>query len=75
MELNNSAPFETTVELPLAEVEAALRSIEARVDNPGVGTPQQPGETPGPEIENPSQTEAEPQQSDIGPESRAQRWN
>jgi hypothetical protein len=75
MDFNNSSHLDTTLELPLAEVEAAFRSLDARVDNPGVGTPQQPGQIPGPEIENPTETESDPGKADTGPSSRARPWN
>ena len=75
MEFNNSSPLDTTLELPFEEVEAALRSLEARVDNPGIPSPQQPTGPGAPEIENPTETETDPQKSDTGPSSRAQTWN
>ncbi|HET7842938.1 MAG TPA: hypothetical protein VFL14_02220 [Xanthomonadales bacterium] len=72
----HTAELDTTVELPYEEVLSAKRALEARVDNPGVGTPS-PGRGPaGPEIENPTETESDPQKSDTGPSSSgAGRWN
>lgn len=74
MEFNNTSDLDTTLELPLAAVEAARCALEARVDNPGV-PPSQPGQPAGPEIENPTETESDPQQADTGPSSRVRSWN
>jgi hypothetical protein len=71
---NHSSDPDTTLELPLADVDAARRSLEARVDNPGV-PPSQPGQPAGPEIENPTETESDPRESNTGPSSRGPAWN
>ena len=75
MEFNNASYLDTTLELPLAEVESARCALEARVDNPGIPQPQNPTGPGAPEIENPTETESDPQQADTGPSSRARPWN
>jgi hypothetical protein len=66
--------FDTTVELPLEEVEAAKREIEARVENP-IDTPHPTENLPtAPEIDNPTETD-DPRTADTGPSSRVRSWN
>lgn len=67
--------LDTTVELPYEEIASAKRVIEARVENP-VDTPHPTENLPdGPEIENPAETESDPQKADTGPSSRMGSWN
>ena len=66
--------LDITVEVPYAEIAAAKRCIEARVENP-VDTPHPTENLPtGPEIDNPTETE-DPQKADTGPSSRRRTWN
>ena len=66
--------LDETVELPYAEIFAAKRRIEARVENP-IDTPHPTEHIPdGPEIENPAESE-DPKEADTGPSSRSRRWN
>lgn len=74
MDNSHCSSFDTTVEIPYAEIVAAKRSIEARVENP-VDAPHPTENLPdGPEIEDPTETE-DPQKAATGRSSGKRAWN